>query len=148
VVGQWLAASLLGRRAERDRLTAQLKGVSWYAGDLAVAEIVAELAMHRYVGPGYDVRDVTKLAVLLRKIVGDDLGPGVGVMEIEAVLRSALGEADVDVTGIDPATKFKVHSFAATVAVQQGGWSERDVHALIAAAEERAAQRGSHPQRA
>jgi hypothetical protein len=148
VVGKWLAPTLLGRREERDRLAAQLKGVSWYADDLEVAEIVCDLAMRRYFGPDYNVRDVTALASLLREIVGDDLDSGVGVMEIEAVLRSALGETDVNVSGIKPAERFKVHSFASVFAVQQQGWSERDVHALIADAEERAAERGSHPQRA
>jgi len=148
VVGKWLAPTLIGRREERDRLAAQLKGVSWYADDLEVAEIVCGLAMRRYFGSDYNVGDVTALASLLREIVGDDLGSGVGVMEIEAMLRSALGETDVDLTGIKPADRFKVHSFAATMAVQQQGWSEREVHALIADAEERVAERGSHPQRA
>ena len=97
--------------------------------------------MRRYFGLDYNVRDVTALASLLREIVGDDLDSGVGVIEIEAVLRSALGETDVDVTGIKPAERFKVHCFAATMAVQQQGWSEREVHALIAEAEKCAAER-------
>jgi hypothetical protein len=88
VVGTWLAAALLGDRDERDRLAPRLNGPRpGLADDMAVVRAASEIALRRYYGAHYDVRDVTPLAELVRDSWEGRLP--LGLMQIEAVVRAA-----------------------------------------------------------
>lgn len=145
LVGTWLAAALLGDRGERDRLAPRINGPRpGLADDMAVVEAASEIALCRYYGADYDVRHVTPLAGLVRDSWEGRLP--LSLMQIEAVIRAALGEHDVDLRGVDAAAKFRVQVIATLGASRWLALDEDATRALVAEAETLAVNDGWNPQ--
>jgi hypothetical protein len=141
VIGEWLQAIVLGQRDRRDQLARRLSHPS--LDDVAVAEAACQRAARRYFGPDNDVRAVTRFAEQLREISGEDLGGG--QMETEAVIRSALGEPNLDLSGISDASRFKIHTAAVAFVTGSLRLDESAVGTLLALAETDVFRRGRRP---
>jgi hypothetical protein len=76
------------------------------------------------------------------------LPSGAGVMELEAAMRAALGEPDVDLSGIRVATMMEAYFFSVMRVTRLRGWDERALRNLVARAEAAAVKQGWKPQRA
>lgn len=142
VIGRWLVAAATGQNELRDRLAAQMPAGPVRRDELAVQEAAAERALRQYFGRGYDVRAVTAFAMWMRE---ESSAFGLGLMEREAVLRAALGEADVDGAGIAAEGVFWVHSLAVVRVAQLLEWEEPVLAELVAKAELTALKRGWKP---
>jgi hypothetical protein len=144
VIGQWLHAILLGQRDRRDQLARRMANPkSDIADDLAVAETACQLAVGRYFGPDCDVRAVTTFARQLREASGEDLGGG--LLQTEAVIRAALGEPHIDLSGISSASRFRIHTVAVTFVSRSLRLDESAVGALLASAESDVIRLGRRP---
>jgi len=145
VIGAWLVAMMLRQPEVRRQLSARLNDgrPGWSDDEAAVVKAACELAMRAYFGAEYDVRDVTAFASQLREAAGENLAGG--LMRLEALLRSALGESDVDVAGIALDAKVKSYAVATGIALHQLGFVERRVGELVAEAEALAFERGNNP---
>jgi hypothetical protein len=134
VVGQHLLASWLGDRDRERDLIRYLDGDSG-GPESAFWLAAAELAARRCFGSEYHVRAVTRLAAEARDLaVAHDLAV-FPLLEIEAVYRSALGEDNIDLSGIKPVNLDKIRGgLVAMIAVRQG-WPESEVRDLIIEAE-------------
>jgi predicted component of type VI protein secretion system len=147
LVGTWLAASLRDDRDERDRLAPRMNGPRPdLADDMAVVEAASEIALRRYFGEDYDVRHVTAFAELVRDSWAGRLP--LSLLQIEAVIRRALGEHAVDLRGVDAAAKFRVQVLATFGASQWLSLDEEGTRALVAEAETQAINGGWKPRRA
>lgn len=111
---------------------------------MAVVEAASEIALRRYYGVDYDVRDVTPLAELVRD--SETGSRPLSLMQIEAVIRAALGERDVDLRAVNAAAKFKVQVIATLGASQWLSLEEDATRALVAEAETVARNNGWNPQ--
>ncbi len=118
IAGQWIVAAVLGQEEQHARLVGQLRG-PLRGDELAVLRESARLALRSHFGDGYDVRSVTAFAVGVQESWG--LPSGAGVMELEAAMRAALGEPDVDLSGIKVATLMEAYFFS----VMRSGTSVR-----------------------
>ena len=107
-------------------------------------EAVCELAVRRYFPPGYDVREVTAFVFELRQAMAGGPTP-VDQLMTEAVIRSALGEADVDVSDVARDKRYLIHVWAATLAIARARMDEAAVGFLVTEAENIACGRGWHP---
>lgn len=152
IVGRWLVAALLGQEQLRDQLATRINpgGSGWTDDESAVAEAACEIAVRRHFRPGYDIREVTELAVLLRDLTGEDPGKEFvrDPMQVEAIIRAALGEADVDVSDVMADAKVIVHNMATVFVTATLKFGERDVKELVVKAERKAFKRGWNPPRA
>jgi hypothetical protein len=142
VVGNWLAAVLQGQHERRDELVTQVSEGPVRDDDLALLKAACELAVREYFGADYDVRAVTAFAAEVRRSQG---GFGLGLMEMEAVIRAALGEADVDLSGITPAESGKAGTLAVTHVFQLLEWDESAVNEIVTEAETITFRRGWKP---
>ena len=145
IAGQWIVATVLDRWELRDRLVGQLRG-PLRGDELAVLRESARLALRSHFGDGYDVRSVTAFAVGVQESWG--LPSGAGVMELEAAMRAALGEPDVDLSGIKVATLMEAYFFSVMRVARLREWDERALRNLVARAEAAAVKQGWKPQRA
>jgi hypothetical protein len=144
VMGQWLVAALLGERDRRDRLVGQLpRGKPMRADDAAVVEAAARIALRGYFGADHDVRLVTALAS--RVCAAQPPAGRPNALDVAAVLRSVLGETEVDLTGITPGQSFKISSLAVTELVKERHWAEPEITALAAQAEATVLREGREP---
>jgi hypothetical protein len=143
--GLWLVATLLGRSESRKLLSGRLNGgrPGWNDDEPAVVESTCELLMGRYFGADYEVRDVTAFVSMLREASGENLGGG--MIRAEALIRSALGEAEVDIQDIGSLTRLQVHIVASGIAAERLGLDERDVGQLVAEAEDLTFAKGRKP---
>jgi hypothetical protein len=140
VVGRWLSAGALSQQEVVEVLGKQIpSGEAGFRDDAAVAE-AACLAARRYFGADYDVRTVAEFARWLRDVwVG---GFRLDVMQIEAVMRAALYERDIDLGGITAAALRKAQCVAASYICKLLEMDEPAVNALFAEAEAVAIGRG------
>jgi len=124
------------------KLTARLNSGrrGWNDDEPAVARIACELMLPRYFGAGYDVRAVSAFAREIVEKTGDGLG--LGRFAVEALLRSCLGETEVDITGIRADAMMTVHVLAAGLATIRLGYDASDVRQLAADAESAAIGQG------
>jgi len=145
VIGKWLVAMMLGQREIRKQLSARVNygRPGWNDDEAAVVEAACGLAMRSYFGAEYDVRDVTAYAALLRGATGENFAGG--LMQLEALLRSALGEADVDVADIAIHARVKGYAVATAVALRKLAFGESQVKDLVTEAEAIASGRGRNP---
>jgi hypothetical protein len=144
-VGRWLSAAALSRPDVVEDLGELLpRGVAGFRDDeAAVAEAACELAARRYFGADYDVRAVTVFARWLRDVwVG---GWPLDVMQLEAVIRAALGEREIDLSGITPPELRKAQCVAASYICKVLEMDETAVDAMFAEAEAVAAGQGWKP---
>jgi len=144
-IGQWLRAVLLRQTELRDRLHPKLNGgdKGWNDDEPAVVQAACELAVARFFGTSYDVRAITAFVAELREATAND--PAYDQLKTEAVIRSALGEQDVDTAGITAGQKFSIRLMVLTLAFGKLGLSEANVDHLITDAEKIAVERGFDP---
>ena len=141
VVGQWLQAIGLRQFDRRDELARRLSSPT--TDDAAVAEAACQRAARSYFGPDYDVRAVTRFAEQLRRATGEDLGGG--QMQTEAVIRAALGEPNLDLSGISSASRFRIHAMTVAAVIGGLGLGETALGSLLALAETDVLRRGRRP---
>lgn len=100
VVGMWLRAAFLLQSESRNRLASKLNGGKdgWNYDEPAVVEAACELAVRRYFPADPDIREITAMARDM--YAASKRLPG--VLEVEAVIRAALGEPGISVDDIKP----------------------------------------------
>jgi hypothetical protein len=147
VAGLWLRALLMHDDELRDRLVRKLGGgkPGWNRDEAAVVQAVCDLAVRRYFGPGYDVRAVTEMVSFMRQAELANQHTPYGQLEMEAVIRHALGEPEVDVKGITTDVAFKVQCGVTAVIAWKSDFTESRIDELITEAEELAIGRGFSP---
>jgi hypothetical protein len=146
-VGCWLRAVVLGQTAEIEALGRQLNDgqPGWNPDEPAVVEAACELPMRKVFGTDYDRRDVAEFAATLSEI---PLPPGSVMpshLEIEAVIRAALGDIYAIIDDIRPSVLLATRDRLILVAWHKQEWSETDVDQLISSAEAAAFERGRRP---
>jgi hypothetical protein len=137
VVGLWLR-SLLGDDVElRRQLAGRLNGGKrgWNYDEAGVVEAAAELAAGQYFGTDYDVRGVSAAVSSMRAIRAARGHSSHGQLEMEAVIRRALGEVEVDVSGINPMEVFEIQGSVTVYAALKLGLTEAEFAELVAEAE-------------
>jgi len=146
-VGQWLCAALLRQLELRDRLRRTLNGgkEGWNYDEPAVVEAASELAIIRFFGTDYDAYDISGAVSWMRDVELARNKTPHGQMEMEAVIRSALGEGDVDLSGIIPPVLFEIRAQVVAYVVLKLGLPEADVVRMIVQAEQMAFDRDWHP---
>jgi hypothetical protein len=147
-VGQFLRAAVLIDVELRRKLSAKLGGdkPGWNYDEPAVVQAACELAVRRLWSGHYDIRDITAAVTFIRDANAAARGTaGYGQLEMEAVIRSALGETDIDLSGIIPPTVFEIQGAVTGYAVLKLRLSEGEIDGLIVEAENIAFQRGWNP---
>jgi hypothetical protein len=146
-IGQWLRAALLDQRGLRNRLLPTLNNgkPGWNNDEPAVLEAAFELAMRQYFGEDYDVRAITEFVTRMRAGIHSTQPPR--QLEMEALIRSALGEADVATSDINSGKKYTMRLTALGQAKIQLGWDEAAVDKVLVEAEDIASARGWNPPR-
>ena len=99
-VGLWLRAGLLGENELRRELTGKLNGGKdgWNYDEPAVVDAACEIVVRRFFPSDVDVREIAAIASDMRQ-KSKSLP---GQLKVEAVIRAALGEADVVIDDIKP----------------------------------------------
>ena len=144
--GRWLRAMYLGQWELRDSFRWTLNNgqkTGWNDDEPALVEAVFELSVRQYFGPDYDVRTVTDYVATLRMATRDN--GTFSQLETEALIRAALGETDVDLSGISRGKRFSIRGPAAVLAIERMGFGEVEVDQLITEAERITFERGWHP---
>jgi hypothetical protein len=145
-VGRWLRATLLRQPELRERLRLTLnagKKTGWNDDEPAVVEAACELVLRRLFAAPDDVRAITAFVSELRIATDDD--PPLGKLKTEAVIRSALGEADVVTSNITPGQKYLTRYLVIVFAARKLDLDEAAIDRLIAESEQIALDRGWHP---
>jgi hypothetical protein len=147
VAGLWLRALLAWDTEARRALAGRLNGgqQGWNYDEPAVMEAACELAVRRFFGSGYDVREITAAVSWMRSANQDRGRTSHGQLEMEAVIRSALGEPDVDISGIIPPVLMEIRIAALGYAILKLGLSQPDIAKLIVEAENVAFKQGWNP---
>lgn len=145
LVGLMLQAAMTGDGTRARHLARRLSdGQDGRSDDeSAVVEAASELALHQYFGADYDVRSVTALVTEFRATKTSVQMPG--HLVLEAVIRSDLGDQDVDLSGIAPVDRFGIRGAVAGLISMKAGWTEPEVLDLVLNAERIAAERGWNP---
>src|SRR5215472_878728 len=136
-VGRWLLALLLKDDQERIRLASQLNGgkKGWNKDEAAVMQAACDVAVQHYFGSEYDIRQITEEVAFLRRADLDSDKTPHGQLEMEAVIRHALGETAVDVSGINAQAAFEIQGAIIYLISLRLGWKEPQVVQLITEAE-------------
>jgi len=147
VVGTFLRASLLRQDELRKQLAGRLNGgqKGWNRDEAGVMQAACVLAVNYYFEPGYDVRAITELASHIRETVMAGGGTMHGQLEMEAVIRHALGETDVDISGINARIAFEVQGIVIAAIAWKSGLAESRIDELITEAERMAFAHGWNP---
>lgn len=130
-----------------DRLRRQLNNGQrgWNRDEAGVVQAACDVAVRRYFQPEYDIREVTEIVSFMRNANLDDGRTPHGQLEMEAVIRHALGETDVDVKGINAQVAFEVQGEVTAVIAWRSKFTEPQVSELIVEAEQLARARGWNP---
>jgi hypothetical protein len=148
IIGQFLRAMIQGNVELRKQLSAKLNGgkLGWKYDEPMVVAAACKLAVRRLWGRDYDVRDITELVTFMRNASIERRGrTKYGQLEMEAVIRAALGEADVDTSGIIPPDIFEIEGAMVAVAIRKLGLSQPEIDQLLVEAENIAFERGWNP---
>jgi hypothetical protein len=148
IVGQFLRAMMQHNVELRKQLSAKLNGgkFGWKYDEPAVVQAACELAVRRLWGTNYDVRDITELVTFIRNASIERRGRSkYGQLEMEAVIRSALGETDIDTSGIIPPDVFEIQGVMVGAAIRKLGLSQPEIDQLLVEAENIAFERGWNP---
>jgi hypothetical protein len=131
----------------REQLVGRLNGGQrgWNRDEAGVMLAACVLAVNFYFGPGYDVRSITELVSHIRETVMAGGGTMRGQLEMEAVIREALGESDIDMSGISGGVAFEVQGIVTAVIASKSGLSESRIDELLIEAERMAFARGLNP---
>jgi hypothetical protein len=147
-IGQWLRAALLCQQELAGKLSLKINGgtkAGWNNDDEpAVIEAAAELLFPRYFGASYDVRAVTAFAAEIRDGTAGSSRP-LPQLEVEAVIRSALGESDVITNDITLNEKVRIYLIALVGTTTRLGIDTAAVARVIVEAEQMAFERGWNP---
>ena len=140
-----MLAALLGQREERDRRSRLLNGGvnGWNNDEPAVVEIICEIEARRYFRSHADVRAITAFVAELRAKIHSVAPPG--RLETEALVRLALGDPDVVISGIKRLDVFAIQVAIAGQLSRSLDLSESEIVQLIVQAEQLAVERGWHP---
>lgn len=141
VIGQHALAALVGDTERERYLINYLDGPSG-GPESAFWLAAAELVARRYFGSDYDVRAVTALAAEARKISTMGNTEVFSLLEIEAVYRSALGEDNVDLSGIKLVGLDKIRNSMVVLVILKQAWPESDIRDLFVQAEQITFERG------
>jgi hypothetical protein len=146
-MGLWLRALLLRDAEVRRRLSAQLNGgkLGFNRDEAGVVQAACELAVRQRWVAEYDVRDITDAVSFMREA---NLAKGktpYGQLEMEAVIRSALGEAHVDTNGIPRPLAFEIQIAATGYVAANLSWQAPEIDRLLVEAEDVAFGRGWDP---
>jgi len=149
VVGRWLRALLLRDGEAVPDLRARLNSgkPGWNRDEAGVVQAACDLAVARYFGASYDAGAVTRLASFLHQVEQAGGKAPHSQREIEAVVRHALAEADldVDVGGINARVAFEIQGSVTAFIASQRGWPPPLIDAILGYAEQTAAGRGWNP---
>jgi hypothetical protein len=145
VVGRWLRAALLHDTELRRQLQKMLNEGKrgWNDDEPAVVEAACELIAGQYFGVSHDVRDITEVVTEMRAQMKDK--EQLDHLKAEALIRAALGEADVSVTDISTKEKFYAGSLVVGFLAAQLELDEAGIGRLVREAERIAFDRGWHP---
>jgi len=147
VFGSWLRAFLLRQHELRDRLVGQLNDAKtgWNRDEAGVMQAVCVLAVNVHFVPDYDMRAITNFASRIRAAEQYGGRTPHGLLEIEAVIRHALGEKDVDISGISADVAYEVQGAVAAAIAWESGFTESQIDELIIEAERMAFAHGWNP---
>lgn len=148
VVGLWLRAMLMNEVEVRRELARNLNNGQrgWNDDEAGLAEAACELAVRRYYGKDHDGRQISDDVSFMREadLTRGKTPPG-SQAEMEAVIRSALGEPDIDISGIIPPALLTMRLAAVGWVVLKRQLPESEVIKLIIRAEEVTIGRGWRP---
>jgi len=144
VVGRWFLATLLSERRDRQKLEPKLNGGKrgWDPNESAVVRIACELATRRYFDGTVDIYKISKFVGELRGKIHSTMPPG--QRETEAVIRRALGDADV-IVGDHPLGIVNIQGAVVAQVRKKLGLTNGDVSQLIVDAECLAIEQGWTP---
>jgi hypothetical protein len=147
VVGQFLCSAFAG---EDERTTFLIRHLNagkrgFNLDEAAFMEAACELVARQFFGSDYDVRDVSSLVSEIQVTPGDPSGQTPDHLKMESVVRAALGEADVDLTGITPYERMLVHQTLIAFITLKYHWSGRQMLELVIEAEQVTGARGWNP---
>jgi len=148
VIGLWLRALLLRQAEVRRRLSPKLNGgkLGFNPDEAGVVEAACEIAVQLQWGAEYDVSDISDAVSFLRKAsLAKGKTPPYGQLEMEAVIRSALGEANVDIDGIPRPLMFEMQIASTGYVAANLSWPEREIDRVVVDAEQVAFERGWAP---
>jgi hypothetical protein len=132
-----MCAIALRHDAEADKLHIQLERIRWLNfPSLAWAVLIA--GSRAYFGPQPDLREVSGVVADMRRAFGD----GVPGLETEALIRLALGDEDVDTTGISEETMVRAATITITSIADFWGQDESKMFAIFERAEATVRERG------
>jgi hypothetical protein len=139
-------AGLLNQPAERNRLALNLfngdKG-SWNYDEPAVVIIVSERAIPRLFSRPVDVREVTAFVMKMRSMIHSTEPPD--QLKTEALIRYALGDRDVDISGIKPREMFDILGVVLVSIVHKLQIAEEEVRKMVLDGENAAFDQGWKP---
>jgi hypothetical protein len=119
------------------------KETGWNDDEPAVIEAACELAVRLLFPEDYDVRTITAFVSELRAATGNN--PPLDQLKAEAVIRSALGDADVVIGDITSAQKLHLRISVITLLTFKLDLDEPAIDKLIIDSERIASERGWHP---
>lgn len=88
---------------------------------------------------------MTELAAEARKVEVKNNLETFSLLEIEAVYRAALGEENIDLSGIKLVNLDKIRNTMIALVILKQGWPESEVRDLVNQAEQIIFERGWHP---
>lgn len=144
VIGQYMLAIILDDAERAKLLFDQMNGPAG-GPESAFWLAAAELVARRYFGADYDVRAVTELAAEARELAVTSNLKVFSLLEIEAVYRSALGEDNVDLSGIKLVNLDKMRNSMIVLVILKQAWPESEIRDLVIQAEQITHDRGWHP---
>ena len=148
VIGRFLQAVIAGDTAARRRLQGELNGglPGWNHDEAGLVQVACELAAPRlWAGGDHNAGDIADTVSFVREANQARGKTPPGQAEMEAVIRSALGDTDADTASIIPPVVFEIQAgFTGYVALKLR-WPPQLTAALLARAEQVAGQRGWKP---
>jgi len=129
----------------REQLRPTLNGgkAGWNDDEPAVVAAACELAASRFFTEDCDVRAVADFVAELRLATAND--PPLDQLKTEAVIRAALGEADVVTDGITAGQQFLMRTLVLGLLTARLQLDEAAIDKLIIDSELIALERGWHP---
>jgi hypothetical protein len=139
-------AGLLNQPAERERLALKLfNGVkgSWNFDEPAVVIIISERAVRRLFSQPIDVREITAFVLQMRSMIHSIEPPD--QLKTEALIRYALGDRDVDISGIKPDEMFGILGIVLGTVVHRLGIAQDEIRKMVLDGESAAFDQGWKP---
>lgn len=112
---------------EVDRLLAEIDRTGWQ-GSAPVLGAAFALMVHRRFEPGQDVREITAFVAEARSRYED--GGKLPALEMEAMIRAALGEADL-ADNVAPDVAFEVQLAVMTTLLQDADMTDAELDEFI-----------------